>query len=1361
MKLIMATLLACGLPLTAGAQITLGKTIAIDFGTDSTAANAYTDVVIPNGASESFPGTLKDTTGAEVAGVGFMVENLTGDDTGDAASTDRLLSNDSSSTGRLTDGDEVIDGSGDRAHFVLTFTGLDPALAYDITGGYTAANDNFTAIWQAATNAGKSFTTTTSSGYGTLQGVLADAGGNLSVHVIRSSNVDGRHVTVGDLSLTAVEPPAQPIGVGDVIRVDFGTTVPASGNYNVIHSGNLSVTNLVRFSDGTAVGVNLGVTATAPFDNAANIASTSGLAHIDASDPDVYVDGFLSTDGNNGPGNDIITLTFTGLDDSLYYDLSAALARDSSAENFSTTWTVSGATSQVSDGTAANGFVAFSGLMSTGGTLVATLTDNVRQSGLAQLALVATDTPPPAPEFPPLELPSEDVVVFFDPTDAYGSVAADALDAVTVGGNWDAVMPGTSQFAENTGGFAYVMDGAAAQGNYIELALDGGGLDFSSAEVAINFQMLATRSSSSADVQTTLIGYDEGAEIFRLNYVSGSSNTGSTITAVTADGAESMGFTPLGAIAASTMPSGLQDFRVVLLGNQVRFGGSSLTSQDGGVLNAAQKLTHLRWEITGTNAGNQGFWLDDLQIRHGAPDVPRDAADRPNVIFILTDDMGYSDLSCYGATKVDTPNLDALADGGLRFTDFISAANVCSPSRAAFLTGAYPMRCGIPMAVNHPNENHWFLGLDPDEITLAEQFRSRGYKTCMIGKWHLGTEDVFLPHNQGFDHYYGTWGNGGELFDEREVAFSTFPEDRLTSLYTQRVREHIRDYRDRPFFIYYPHNYPHSPYTEGNAFDGSTGNGTRSDVLRELDWGIGQIVAELEAQGILENTLIVFSSDNGAVPPSSYANAPFRGAKYNTWEGGHRVPFFLYWKDRIQQPAVMDTPQVWAMDLFPTLSEIIGAPMPTDRVYDGTSLVPLLTGQAIARDGEAPFFYYNGENLQCVRRGDWKLHVPRTREQLPWWDQQGAVTEYRLYDLATDVHEDTNLADTYPAIVDELTGLADAAILDLGEFEVPGSGQRGTGTIFPEVPVIVNLEADWDDVADWNTLSAAERGRGTTRFGTGGAVSPAGDYLDETTVPYGWEYLESSEPVGGTEVALTPGLVVGTAGNTGFAGSGSAALLGSATAGSFVIDSANTGNGGEQGTDLLVVPDGDSSRDHVIVRYTIDALDVSFGKTRASVTGSFRDLVGGTSDDSIVVHVFHNETQLFAAAGADGRLLEADGSFELAGLSVAAGDTISFVVGSNGSAVGDEAALNASIDFETESSPQELSLGIETEVGFASGWAALELRATTGLGYQVERSRDLIEWEWVDDIPFLPASPYDVYVEAGEDRFFWRVGPGE
>ncbi len=474
----------------------------------------------------------------------------------------------------------------------------------------------------------------------------------------------------------------------------------------------------------------------------------------------------------------------------------------------------------------------------------------------------------------------------------------------------------------------------------------------------------------------------------------------------------------------------------------------------------------------------------------------RQAQDRPNVIFILMDDMGYSDVSCYGSTKVSTPNIDRMAAEGMLFTDFHTGASICSPSRAAFMTGAYPQRNGLYMGINPKREAHWFLGLNPDEITIPEQFKQQGYTTAMVGKWHLGMQEPFLYWNQGFDHYYGAPENMGHdkrFYDGREVIYKNTPLAKLTELYTARMVKHIEDFtrsaastgsgqassgqEASPFFIYFAHNYPHTPYQAGPTFKGSSKDGMRGDIIQEADWGIGEILKALEDNGILENTLVIFSSDNGPVA-EQYAQ-PYSGTKYVSLEGGHRVPFILYWKGRIQ-PEVSDVP-VLAMDLFPTLSELIGAPLPSDRIYDGVSLTPLFEGGELTRPELEPFYYYNCENLQAVRVGDWKLHLPRTKAQFPFWSMklQEPIETPQLYNLETDPAEAHDVAAEHPERVSEMMALADATRLKLGEFGQRGSEQRATGTLFPEVPLIGN------HVLYWNQLTNAEKGRAKTEFPRG------------------------------------------------------------------------------------------------------------------------------------------------------------------------------------------------------------------------------------------------------------------------------------
>ena len=442
------------------------------------------------------------------------------------------------------------------------------------------------------------------------------------------------------------------------------------------------------------------------------------------------------------------------------------------------------------------------------------------------------------------------------------------------------------------------------------------------------------------------------------------------------------------------------------------------------------------------------------------------AAQLPNVIFILTDDLGYADVGCYGATKVKTPHIDRLAAEGLRFTHFHTAASICSPSRAAFLTGGYPQRSGLYMGINPIRTAHWFLGLNPEEITLAEQFKSKGYDTSMVGKWHLGTEPEFSMLNQGFDTYYGmpcNFSHSPKFFDGEKEVFAVTPLERLTELYTERVTSIIRSQDDKPFFIYYAHNYPHTPYKAGADFKGSSRDGVRGDIMQEMDESIGALMQALEDTGVADNTMVIFTSDNG--PTKSVYARPYRGTKYVTFEGGHRVPFIVRWPARIKEAKVLDVP-VNAMDLFPTLSEIIGASLPAERVYDGVSLMPLFSGKPLTRSADEPFYYYNCENLQAVRRGPWKLHLPREQKQLPHWDKNKVFNNADapvLYNLDTDRSEEMDVAGEYPEVVGELLKLAENARGKLGEYMARGTEQRATGSVIADAPIIGN-EKDWGTV---------------------------------------------------------------------------------------------------------------------------------------------------------------------------------------------------------------------------------------------------------------------------------------------------------
>jgi arylsulfatase A len=419
-------------------------------------------------------------------------------------------------------------------------------------------------------------------------------------------------------------------------------------------------------------------------------------------------------------------------------------------------------------------------------------------------------------------------------------------------------------------------------------------------------------------------------------------------------------------------------------------------------------------------------------------------ADPPNIVIIFTDDQGYGDVGCFGATGYETPNLDRLAETGVRFTDFYAAATVCTPSRAALLTGCYPKRVGLHEAVIFPEDTH---GLNPDEVILAELLQAQGYATGCFGKWHLGHQPAFLPTRQGFDVYFGLpYSNDMTTTRIKREGYPPLPliegeipkefepdQSQLTRRYTERAVRFIREHAEERFFVYLPHSMPHFPVFASEKFAGRHER-IYDDVIEEIDWSVGEIQRTLEELGLAENTLLFFSSDNG--PATWYGDqggspGGLRGAKGSTWEGGQRVPTLMAWPDVIPGGTVCRTPAT-NMDLLPTIAHLVGAKLPEGRTIDGHDLSDLLRDPDGAKLHERPFVYYarNGKP-EAIRVGKWKLHLTKTRG----WDQkkQGAFTP-QLYDLVSDPGEQHDLAAKHPEIVKRLEKLLQAidAEIELG-----------------------------------------------------------------------------------------------------------------------------------------------------------------------------------------------------------------------------------------------------------------------------------------------------------------------------------------
>ena len=370
----------------------------------------------------------------------------------------------------------------------------------------------------------------------------------------------------------------------------------------------------------------------------------------------------------------------------------------------------------------------------------------------------------------------------------------------------------------------------------------------------------------------------------------------------------------------------------------------------------------------------------------------------PNIILIYTDDQGYGDLGCYGAKGFKTPNIDKLAENGIRFTDFYAPQAVSSASRAGLLTGCYPNRIGIAGALM-PKDTK---GLSDDELTIAEMLKQKGYATAVYGKWHLGRPEKFLPTHHGFDEYYGipysidmlpmgydgTPGGSKTKYpllpvlhnDSIMSELNTLPGlDTLTRFLTEKSVQFIEAHKTQPFFIYFPHPMPHTPLAVSNRFRNTSAQGKYGDVISEIDWSVGQMVEKLKKLGLLDNTLIIFTSDNGPwlnFGEHAGSTGGLREGKGTTWEGGQRVPCVMYWKGHIPKGSVSDK-IASAIDILPTLAEITGADLPINKI-DGVSILPLMLQQKNADPRKVFYYYYENNQLRAIRFGDWKLVYPHT-----------------------------------------------------------------------------------------------------------------------------------------------------------------------------------------------------------------------------------------------------------------------------------------------------------------------------------------------------------------------------------------------
>ena len=428
---------------------------------------------------------------------------------------------------------------------------------------------------------------------------------------------------------------------------------------------------------------------------------------------------------------------------------------------------------------------------------------------------------------------------------------------------------------------------------------------------------------------------------------------------------------------------------------------------------------------------------------------------KPNLILINCDDLGYGDLGVYGSELHNTPCLDNLANQGRRFTDFYMASPVCSPSRGAMLTGCYPPRIGFARF-----NDDWVLfpgdaeGLNPNEYTLGDLFKEAGYSTMTIGKWHCGDQPEFLPTRHGFDQYYGLpYSNDMApmelrpdmpplpLMHNEEILEEQPDQTGLTERYVEKSITFIRENRNNPFFLYLAHMHVHLPLYAAAPFVKKSKNGDYGACVEAIDWATSVLIHELEKLNLLENTIIVFTSDNGSRNDYGPNNGPLRGTKATTWEGGMRVPFIVYWKDNID-PAVCDG-LISSIDLLPSFASMLGIKMPSDRKIDGINQIDYLLGKS-EKSNRDTFYYYMCDNLEAIRYKNWKLHVSRRpgagKPTGDFGDQNQDYEEAKnnyevkeLYDLSKDIGETNNLYLKEKNVVIALMEIVNQAREELGD----------------------------------------------------------------------------------------------------------------------------------------------------------------------------------------------------------------------------------------------------------------------------------------------------------------------------------------
>jgi arylsulfatase A len=421
----------------------------------------------------------------------------------------------------------------------------------------------------------------------------------------------------------------------------------------------------------------------------------------------------------------------------------------------------------------------------------------------------------------------------------------------------------------------------------------------------------------------------------------------------------------------------------------------------------------------------------------GAWPVQAQTPRKPNIVVILADDLGYGDIGTFGATDIRTPNIDGLATNGIKLTSFYSASPVCSPTRAALITGRYPRRLGI----DHVFFPESFTGIPSEEVTIAEALKGNGYRTAIFGKWHLGHHRQFLPLQNGFDEYYGIpYSNdmmGVAYLRGNDVDSIKVNQKYITQTYTKEAVRFIDENKDKPFFLYITHNMPHVPIYASPKFEGKSKRGLYGDVIEELDWSVGEVVKALKKNGLEENTLVVFTSDNGPwliFDVEGGSAGPLRQGKGTTFEGGQRVPTVAYWPGKIKPGTIYDD-LATHLDFYPTIISLTGSQKTqTKKPLDGEDISPVLFGTGKRKGDE--FAYYSNGIIEAYRKGDWKIRLPQKDVKI------GNATivpsaDTLLFNLKTDIGEQNNLLKSNPVKAKELLASLETYKKKIGDTPPP------------------------------------------------------------------------------------------------------------------------------------------------------------------------------------------------------------------------------------------------------------------------------------------------------------------------------------